>query len=435
MMLEKTIQSNQYNIFMPGIKFVHTADLHLDTPFKGLSNVNTELASRLKDATLKSFQRIINLCISEKVDFLLIAGDIFDSEAKSLSAQLRFVDELKRLSQSGIPSYIITGNHDPLISWMNELEMPSMVHRFGSVNVESVTLMRDNQPLADIYGVSFENKSVDWNLASTFMKKTSQAPFSVAMMHGTISSATSHHPYAPFSIDDIKGKGFDYWALGHVHKRQVVSSSSPAVVYPGNPQGRDFGETGQRGCYLVEINFQQAPGIRFVPTQQIRFEELVIDLSNTHKINILPEVILKAMQGIQVNNDKSSLILRLNLVGRTPLHIHLHKPGEVEQLTDLLNEGQLQREYFQWIDRISINTMPDIDLMELKKGNDFTAEILKAVEYIEVNLEKLDEKLFEIESEFNSQAAKRELKELSPAEKKEILAKAQWMIIDQLIKE
>jgi DNA repair protein SbcD/Mre11 len=158
-------------------------------------------------------------------------------------------------------------------------------------------------------------------------------------------------------------------------------------------------------------------------------------LDEVRKINEIPGIILKAIQGVQDFDAKTSYILRLNLVGRSPLHHQLNKPGETEQLVDMLNEGQLQREYFQWIDRISIQTMPDIDLEELKKGNDFTSEILNAIEKFELSPDLLDEKFDEIDGEFNSQAAKRELTSLSPAEKKNILAKAQWMIIDQLIKE
>ena len=124
---------------MASIRFIHTADLHLDTPFKGLSNWNSDLASRLKDATFKSFNRIVDLCISENVDFFVISGDIFDSQNKSLSAQLKFIGEIKRLSDLEIPTYFICGNHDPLSSWLDSLEMPKNVIRYDSNNVKFFT--------------------------------------------------------------------------------------------------------------------------------------------------------------------------------------------------------------------------------------------------------------------------------------------------------
>lgn len=418
---------------MPSIKFLHTADLHLDTPFKGLSNINRELAGRLKNATFSSFQRIIDICIEEQVDFLLVGGDIFDSEAKSLAAQLRFTEELKRLNMAGIPAYIITGNHDPLVSWMEELEMSEMVYRFASTQVDVVTFYKESKALADIYGASFEEKSVDWNLAQSFELKKEPAPFSIALMHGTISSVSSHHPYAPFSLEDIKGKGFDYWALGHVHKRLLVHPSHPAVVYPGNPQGRDFGETGQRGCYIVELDDKLPPTLRFIPTQQIRFEELEVDVSKADKIHLLGESIAEAIKGIDDGVHKTSHILRIRLLGRAALHHHLSQAAEVEALMHMLNEGQLQQDCFQWIDKISVHTMPDIDLENLAKANDFTAEVLRTFHEIAANTSMLDEILQGLETEFSSQASKRELKDLSEEDKQEILMKAKWMLIDQLL--
>ena len=162
---------------MTKVKFIHTADLHLDTPFKGLSNWNSDLASKLKDATFKSFRKIIDLCLNEKVDFLIISGDIFDSENKSLAAQLKFVSELKRLSENGIYTYFICGNHDPLSSWLEDLQLPENVFRFNSSKVGNITHRKDNNPVADIYGISYQNKVVNKNLANKYpyLKILSQA--------------------------------------------------------------------------------------------------------------------------------------------------------------------------------------------------------------------------------------------------------------------
>jgi len=420
---------------MEKIRFIHTADLHLDTPFKGLSNVNKDLASRLKDATLKSFGRIIDVCIREKVDFLLIAGDIFDSDLQGLAAQLRFVNELERLSSAGIPTYMVTGNHDPLTSWMSELKMPGMVHRFGSDRVECIPYVRNGKHLADIYGISFEDKSVTHNLAQTFSLNKEPAPVSIALMHGTIGSVGVKHIYAPFTLDDIRSSGFDYWALGHVHKRQVINPAFPAVIYPGNPQGRDFGETGPRGCYLVELSANSAPLTTFVPTHFIRFGELDIDLTGLDSINGMTEATEAAIEDLVGTESNAGLMLRVRLVGRTPLHALLNKEGELARVMELLNEGQLQRSHFRWIDYISCNTQPDLDLEEIKKGNDFPAGVLGALEKYEKDTEQLNDLMQGLEAAFTAPVARRELAELSDADKQEILQRAKWMLMDQLIKE
>src|SRR6056297_2171810 len=207
---------------MTKVKFVHTADLHLDTPFKGLSNWDNQLASKLKDATLKSFYNIIDLCIQEKVDFLIIAGDIFESEIKSLAAHLAFYNALKKLSDNNIATYIVCGNHDPLSSLADFKELPDNVFLFNSSKAGKETFYKDGKALADIYGISFENKIVKKNLAKTFQLEDGHSPFSIAVMHGTIGNPGPHENYAPFTKDDVINKGFDYWALGHIHKKEII---------------------------------------------------------------------------------------------------------------------------------------------------------------------------------------------------------------------
>ena len=417
------------------IKFIHTGDLHLDTPFKGLSSVNRELAGRLKDATFRSFQRIIDICIEESVDFLLITGDIFDSEIQSLSAQLRFEKELRRLSNHNIPVYFICGNHDPLSSWLEELVLPPQVHRFGSMEVECVTFEKEGKALADIYGISYGTSTENRSLADTFVRKKNPVPYSIAMLHGTIGSAGPHENYVPFRLEDVKSKGFDYWALGHIHKHHVVHSAHPAIVYPGNPQGRDFGETGPRGCYRVKLSENQAPDVEFVPTQFIRFEEVDVDLSGHDSIGELSGRINSAVEKITISGYDASCILRLTLKGRTSLHGLLHRPGETNNLLNLLNEGQLQHDRFMFFDQIILQTLPDVNLDELKEANDFTAEILKSFDRLESDQAHLTELFSILEQEFGSQPAKRELEDLTEEEKKEIIDNARWQLLDQLIKE
>ena len=417
------------------VKFIHTADLHLDTPFKGLSNWNSDLASKLKDATFKSFRKIIDLCVKEKVDFLVISGDIFDSENKSLAAQLKFVSELKRLSERGIPTYFICGNHDPLSTWLEDLQMPENVFRFNSSEVENVTFQKNNSPIADIYGISFQNKVVNQNLARNYQLKSNPSPISIAILHGTTGIPGQHENYAPFKVEDVSNKGFDYWALGHIHKRQIVNEQTPKIVYPGNPQGRDFGETGPKGCYIVEINENNIPKLKFEPTQLISFEDVQIDLSGEDKIDKLPERIEEVKTNIDGYDENTSYCLRITLKGRTSLHSLLNKQGEINQLSEHFNEGQLNQTNFTWIDKIEVKTQPDIDIELVKKGTDFPAELLKTIEGYENNPKKIEELIKNVEEDLISYQAKRELAELSESEQKEIHEKAKWMLLDQLIKE
>ena len=413
---------------MTKIKFIHSADLHLDTPFRGLLSINSELADRLKDATFKSFEKIIDLCINEQADFLIVSGDIFDSEVRSLAAQLKFVKGLQKLSDKGIYTYFICGNHDPLNSWMENLALPEKVIRFGSSKVENALYTKNGNPLARIYGISYRTNSENRDLASKFTSKDEPVPFSIALLHGTIGSPGPHAGYAPFRLDDIAHKGFDYWALGHIHKKQIIHTANPAVVYPGNPQGRDFGETGARGCFIVEMTQGSDPAIRFRPTDSIRFEKITVDLTGADKINHLEKYIAKAVKDTIRGNDSVSYILRIALKGRTPLHTLLNNDSELKTLLDELNDAQPDRDQFTRIDSISVETQPDIDMDKLRKGNDFTAELLKMIEETKDPLS-----LFRaIEDENKIPAVARKIIAEYPTDETALMEKVKWLLLEQL---
>jgi DNA repair exonuclease SbcCD nuclease subunit len=420
---------------MPKVRFIHTADLHLDTPFKGLRRWNSDLSKKLKDATFKSFKNVIDLCLSKKVDFLIISGDIFDSENKSLAAQLRFVGELKSLSGKGIPTYFTCGNHDPLKSWLDAIDLPEDVSRFDSSGVQCHTFKKGDTAIADIHGISFNEKAIIKNLAADFKLAQVPAPISIAVLHGTIGSPGPHENYAPFSREDVAGKGFDYWALGHIHKKKVISASNPAILYPGNPQGRDFGESGEKGCYLVEISEGHDPVVEFIPSQIIRFENLEIDMSAVGKIESLQGKINEVLEKAENYNENVSYILRINLIGRTSLHKSINDKAEINELVELLNEGQLNQQYFRWIDEVYVNTRSDIDIEKIKNGTGFSAEILKNFDTYFEDDKKLAELIKKTEEDFVNAQVKKEAGDFRDNTEKEMLEKARMILLDKLIKE
>jgi len=420
---------------MPKVRFIHTADLHLDTPFKGLSRWNSDLAKKLKDATFKSFKNIIDLCSDRRVDFLIISGDIFDSENKSLTAQLRFVTELKSLSGKGIPVYFTCGNHDHLKSWLDSVDLPENVHRFDSSGVQFQTFKKGDAAIADIHGISFNEKAVSRNLAAEFRLAPDPAPISIAVLHGTIGNPGPHENYAPFSREDVTGKGFDYWALGHIHKKRVISASNPAIFYPGNPQGRDFGEQGEKGCYLVEISESHDPVVEFIPSQVIRFENLEIDMSAVGKIESLQDKINEALEKVENYNEYVNYILRINLTGRTGLHKSINVKAEIDDLVEFLNGGQLNKQYFRWIDQVYVNTRPDIDIEKIKNGTGFSAEILKNFDTYLEDDNKLTELINNADEDFVNAQARKEAGDFTENTKKAILEKARMILLDKLTNE
>ncbi len=421
---------------MERIRFVHTADLHLDTPFKGLSNMNPELAEVLKSASYNSFEQIIELCIKEEADFLIVSGDSFDTEYQGLSAQLRFVSGLENLNKQSIPVYLICGNHDPMSSWLETLTLPENVYRFGSSKPERSVFERHGKPLAEITGMSYQDTEENRDLTDEYDASNSKAPFSIAVLHGTAGNPGPHENYAPFKPERILEKGFDYWALGHIHKGGVIREAFPCIVYPGNPQGRDFGEKGAKGCYIVEMDSDKRPELRFAPVNLVRFEEVDVDLTEEEDIARLTDLIEDSVKSIQGFDDETSLILRVTLKGKTPLHNTLKIPGETENLLEYLNPDRISLERrFTWIDSIDVKTIPDMDEQEIKKGGDFASEIIKVFEEYADETEKLNELITRTEDDMGNREVRREIQELTEEEKKDVIENAKWMLLDRLIPE
>ncbi len=416
---------------MPRLTFIHTADLHLDTPFKGLTAIDQELAESLKQANFQAFENIIDCCLRENVDFLLIGGDIFDGRNRSLTAQLRFAEGLKKLAAAEIPVFCVCGNHDPADSWSDKLRLPDPVHVFSADRPETVPFFKHGRHLADICGISHGTPTVKENLAAGLEKNQDPPPLSVALLHGTIGPAGPHEKYAPFSEKDIQDKGFDYWALGHIHQAAIIRKADPAIVYPGTPQGRDFGESGEKGCYLVTLESGRPPACRFINTQLIGFETRSLDLTGETSYDRLPTAIEEVRQTVRSQTPALSYILRIRLEGRTPLHRQLHEQALTE-LAFLLNEDEFAGRTFCRLDRIENETLPDIDLDQIAGGSDFPAEIVRTLRHYR-NLPEEGAALIRAEAEiFGSYPVKKELPPLTDEDRLEILEKAERWLVDLL---
>ena len=221
---------------MPGSRFVHAADLHLDSPFKGIrSEAPAHVAQLLSNATFDAYQNIIDLCLQERVDALLVAGDIYDGADRSLRAQRAFIDGLRSLDAAGIRSFVCHGNHDPLDGWEARLSYPAGCHRFGA-EFSAAPVFPDEPDRAQVYGISYPTRDVYENLVQRLGKVQNPA-FTIGLLHANVGGNTDHALYSACSLDDLVQSGVDYWALGHVHTRQILHERTPTVVYPGNRKG------------------------------------------------------------------------------------------------------------------------------------------------------------------------------------------------------
>lgn len=373
---------------MARFRFVHAADLHLDSPFVGMRATAPEsVTNALHGATFEAYENIVELCISERVDALLVAGDVYDAADRSLRAQRKFVEGLERLHADGIRSFVCHGNHDPLDGWEARLTYPPSCTRFGAT-FESAPVFEDDPDRAVVGGISYPTRDVTQNLVPP-LNRVDPKPLFVGLLHANVGNNLEHGSYAPCSLDDLAQSGVDYWALGHVHTRQVLKEQSPAVVYAGNPQGRHPNETGPRGVYLVEMDDDGSVGLHFRAVDTVRWQRLNLDISSyeteQHLIDGLHQQLENAVDGA----DGRSVVLRVALSGRSGLYDSLRQRNFVEDLRQDLNDVWSERLPFAWCERIEDMTASPFNREERLQGSDFLAEMLRTADRV-----KQDPELF-----------------------------------------
>lgn len=371
------------------LKFIHCADLHLDSPFRGLFAQNKRLHEHLSNATFVAFDSIIDQAIAHDVDFLLIAGDVYDGADRSLRAQLHLQNGLVRLAREGIHSFIVHGNHDPLDSWSARLRYPDEVHIF-SEKADVIPYERDEEIFAQVVGVSHPKGSVQKNLIRSLPAREEGWPTTIGLVHCNVGSDTGHQPYAPCTLPDLLALNYDYWALGHIHAKSVLHDQTPAVIYAGNPQGRDINEAGPRGCYLVEMEDGRCTP-KFLETDLIQWCEHEININGIETIDELQSQIFADLDARQEEAGGRSLICRVTLTGKGPLHRDLH--GRVDDLLTALRDEERMEPPFIWLERITDRTRLPFDREELRAQQDFVGDLLRFSDQIRSDPDKQQQML------------------------------------------
>ncbi|EAF5219029.1 exonuclease SbcCD subunit D [Listeria monocytogenes] len=328
---------------MKEIQFLHMADLHLDSPFIGLSTLPQPLFSAIQESTFQSLERITTVAIKEAVDFVLIAGDIYDSEDQSVRAQARFAKEMKRLEAANIPVFMIHGNHDFIEKHKEKLALPSNVHVF-SEQVEVMSYKTVTGVSVNIYGFSYNERHIRSSRVGEY-KIQGDADFHIALLHGSeVSSSEEHDVYAPFRVQEISKKGFDYWALGHIHKRQLLAES-PSIYYPGNIQGRNRKESGEKGASIVTLS-EASTTIDFIGTSPIIWEEAVITLPENSEINAFYRETTKLLESYQGRSHSYFLHIIVKMENKQKIDTN-------DWLQMLQEEVEITDNTFVWVHKLT----------------------------------------------------------------------------------
>lgn len=352
------------------MKFIHAADIHLDSPLTGLSAYADAPVELLRTATREAFSNLVTEAIEQSVDFMVIAGDLYDGTWKDHNTGIYFCKEMGRLKKAAIPVYLLFGNHDAESEMTKKLQLPENVFTFEAKKPSTYHLQHLNVAL---HGRSFKEKETTENIAMGYPDPL-HGLFNIGVLHTALEGNSMHANYAPCSLEELHAKGYDYWALGHVHDYQLWQGAS-TIVFPGNLQGRHIRETGPRGAVLVTVDEAGVQVVERLFVDVLRWSSLEV---NVTECGSLPEVVAaigKALEAI-VENSLSTIpnAVRVTVTGKTSVHgdlfgLESQLRAEVLALAVAMGDERL------WIEKVKVNTSAADDGVTMKARSDALSEL------------------------------------------------------------
>ena len=372
-------------------RFIHAADPHLDSPLRGLEAHEGAPVALLRGATRKAFENLVNLAIDEAVNFVVIAGDLYDGDWKDYSTGLFFRGQMVRLEAKRIPVYLIAGNHDAASVVSKKLTLPENVHVFSTRTAET---MEVPGLAAVIHGRGFPHRAVPENLAVDYPTAV-PGKFNLGLLHTSLTGRPDHDTYAPCSEQDLRNKGYAYWALGHIHQPEVISED-PWIVFAGNCQGRHARETGPRGCRLVTVKDSlEVASAEWRDLDVVRWQAVEVPLAGVENEAGAIKGIREALAGAVAAAEGRLLATRIHLTGATALHGSLHRDAQhwraqVQALAQDFGEESV------WVERLRVGTRPVYDLAELAARDALTKTVLETLETATHHLPALPDDITEM---------------------------------------
>lgn len=349
-------------------RFLHAADIHLDSPLLKLDAYEGAPAAEIRGATRQALIKLIDVAIDAQVDFVVIAGDLYDGNWRDQQTGLFFIAQASRLIKQGIPLYVIRGNHDAANVMTRSLPWPrnpdGSTILLSDKDCESIRLEKLG---VSLHGRSFGDRAEKENLAATYPAADS-GMFNVGILHTSLQEEGQHATYAPCSVNMLADKQYDYWALGHIHHRgsHHPPGASP-IVFSGNTQGRSIRETGPKGCYLVDCSGANEPQLVFKPLDSVRWELLTVNVGESENLDDVQAAVQAQLRTcfhqLHEHFPEHILVVRIRLEGTTKLHGELvqHQrrlAAEIQALAIDLAGGAI------WIESLRVRTAFPQKLLE-----------------------------------------------------------------------
>jgi DNA repair exonuclease SbcCD nuclease subunit len=305
-------------------RFLHAADLHLDSPLRRLELHDEAPVSEIRAATRRALENLVDTAIEYAVDFVVIAGDLYDGDWRDQQTGLCFANQAARLIAAGIPLYVIHGNHDAASVITRSITLPrnpdGSAITLGSRSAESVRL---EQAGVAIHGRSFGRRSETENFALGYPAPDHDM-FNVGLLHTSLTGAEGHDSYAPCTPQQLCDLGYQYWALGHIHQRgEHHPEGGPPIVFPGNVQGRHVRETGPKGCVLVTYEGRRVESMEFVPLDVVRWEVCHQSITEHPDVESLLGAVTDWLEAQCAQSEPRLLVARVRLHGAGTLHSEL----------------------------------------------------------------------------------------------------------------